>query len=495
MRGLSGVVLLVILGLTMAGCGGQASADVGQPAGGGAGSSGGAPRSEPSGSGPAHVQNWMYACVSSRGACTQADNVGISASWMAAHADWNEVYYDAADDTSSSQLSSAGAKHIIVYLDPNISSYCPVPPGYSLSSNDFPENGTNCSGVIAQYLHVENGGYGHAYEHQANGNRLFDHADGFYNGEAQEPFYIGDPDLQSAFHEASQRDEYATDVFEDDGGGSYNCLFDDADLCGGSYGPAHYAPPLCDFTGGYWCYKYGETAYEWDSAANPQQAYLDDAIALSNASTLPIIGNDGVATDSYDLQWVNSGRVEGVMSEETWTQDSDPSAWIAKADAILTYHSDGKIVVEEDTNPARLMFQIASHWIVYDSTYSVEFLAEQNAASRTAGGNDETFPEQSVVPTEPLVPTPPSNDVTLFEPAPGLFVREFALCYQNGASIGYCAAVVNTTGTSLQVEGLTRAYAHMLVHDNSATWAAGGQALWGSASASIPANDGVILAQ
>lgn len=493
MRRVAAFGSLLLLSLAIAGCAGQASAQVGTY--GANGNSGSGPRTEPSGTGPLHVQNWMYACQSAGATCTQGDNVGISAAWMAGHADWNEVYYSASDDPTSAALARAGAKHIIVYLDPNISAYCPVPAGYSAASDDFPETGANCAGVVAQYLHPENGSYAHAYEHQANGNRLFDHADGFYRGQAQEPFAIGDPDLQAAFHTATQQDPYATDVFEDDSGGSYNCIIDDSLLCSGTYGSAHYAPPPCDYTGGYWCYKYGETAYEWDTAPNPQQAYLDDATALSSASTLPVIGNDGVATDSYDLQWAATSRVEGVMAEQTWTQNADPSAWIARADAILTYHNDGKLVVEEDTNPAQLMFQIASHWIVYDPTYSVEFLAEPNDASRSAGTNDETFPEESVVPSEPLIATSASNDVTVFEAAPGLFVREFGLCYENGETIGYCAAVVNTTGSTLPLTGLTRAYSRALVHDTTATWAAGGEAMWSNAPQTVPANDGLILAQ
>lgn len=493
MRGMSALASTLALAFFLAGCGAQAAAQVGQTSGG----VGTSPRTEPSGSdsGPSHVANWMYACARANDACTQADNVGISPSWMAAHADWNEVYYRAADDGTSSQLAAAGAKHIVVYLDPNISPYCPVPAGYTASSNDFPENGVNCTGVVAQYLHAENGGYGHTYEHQANGDRLIDHADGFYGGEAQEPFYIGDPDLQAAFHAATEQDSYATDVFEDDGGGSYNCIVGDSGLCGGTYGPAHYAPPLCDYTGGYWCFKYGETAYEWDVAPSPQQAYLNDATALTNASALPVIGNDGVATDSYDLQWLEASRVEGAMAENTWTQLSDTAAWSARADAILTYHNDGKVVVEEDTDASRLMFQIASHWIVYNPAYSVEFLAEKNAAARVAGANDETFPEQSVVPADPLVATPPSSDVTVFEAAPGLFVREYGVCYENGQPIGYCAAVVNTTGASVPLTGLTRTYSRVLVHNTSATWAAGGAALWQAAPSAVPANGGLILGE
>ncbi|MGH7736979.1 MAG: hypothetical protein ACREMP_03780 [Candidatus Tyrphobacter sp.] len=444
--------------------------------------------------GPTHVQNWLYACVDANQTCTQPFNVGISATWMASHVDWNEVYYDGSQDGTSVQLAAAGAKHIVAYLDPNIATYCPVPGGYSVASPDFPENGTNCSGVISRFLHSENGSYAHAYQHQGNGDRLFDHADGLYGGQAQEPFFIGDPDLQAAFHAATLADPYATDVFDDDGGGSYNCIADDG-FCSGTYGAAHYAPPACGDGGGYWCYKYGETAIEWDAAPNPQQAYANDAIDLANASSKPVMGNDGVGTDAYDLQWVRDANVEGAMSEHTWISVSNPTAWIERADDIMTYHAMGKFVVEEDGDASRLMFQIASHWIVYDPVYSIEFLAEVNGASQTAGGSDTTFPAQSIVPSNPLVATPPTSDVTVFAVQPGLFVREYATCYQAGAPIGYCAAVVNATGSAMPLSGLTRSYSRALVHNASATWAAGGRPLWGAAPTTIPANSGLILAQ
>jgi hypothetical protein len=448
------------------------------------------------GSGPAHVQNWSYACSDARQTCVERDNAGIPATWMAAHIDWDEVYYEAAADETSSKLAAAGAKHIVVYTDPNISAYCPVPAGYSGASPDFPETGTNCNGQVARFLHAENGSFAHAYQHQRDGNRLFGHADGLYDGQAIEPLFIGDPDVREAFRAVTMQNPYATDVFEDDGGGSYNCIYDGHGDCTGSYGTAEYAPPGCDYTDGYWCYKYGESAYEWDRSANPQQAYANDAVALANSSAHRVIGNDGVGTDAYDLRWLSAQRVEGAMSENAWTQISDTEGWIERADAILTYHRRGKYVVEEDTDASRLMFQIASHWIVYDPAYSIEFLAEVNPAARSAGTNDMTFPEESIVPAQPRLATPSTNDVTAFETAPGVFVREYAVCYQDGTAIGSCAAIVNTNGSTQAIVGLTRRYSKVLVHDADATWAAGGSATWSpNVPQTIDANAGLILAQ
>jgi Concanavalin A-like lectin/glucanases superfamily len=452
--------------------------------------------------GPKHVQNWLYACHVD-GNCVVDNNINLDPGWTAQHVDWNEVYYDAKVDDTAQRLSAAGAKHIVTYVDPNLTPYCPIPTGYSITSNDFPENGANCGSQMGPFLHPVSGSYAHAFQHQSNGNRIFDHPDAS-GTTVMEPLYIGDSDVRNAFTAATSQNPYATDVFEDDAGGSYNCIYDSNGRCdsGATFGGSHYAPPLCDYTGGYWCYKYGETAHEWDTAANPQQAYANDAVALANASALPVIGNNGGFTNSYDLQWLAATQVRGAMMEGVWDGASSTTLWIAAADAILNYHGRSKYVVEYESSDtavatSRLFYQIASHWIVYDPTYSIEALAEINGATTTAGTNDTTFPEESVVPSSPRVATPSNNDVTTFQTSTaGLFVREYATCYQDGTSIGRCAAIVNTNSTSKTITGLSFSYGHALSRNTSTSWAAGGTAQWSTTvPTTIGAKTGVILAQ
>ncbi|HEY0380642.1 MAG TPA: hypothetical protein VGC72_00340 [Candidatus Elarobacter sp.] len=446
---------------------------------------------------PTHVQNWLYACEANQ-TCVSAQNTGISARWMAEHVDWNEVYYRSGDDTTGRHLAAAHAKHIVVYVDPNITPYCPVPRGFGASSVDFPETGENCKGQVASFLHARNGSYAHAYQHQANGFRLWAAEDKLFNGAATEPLYIGDPDVRAAFAAASSQNPYATEVFEDDASGAYNCIYDYGRCdAGASFGRPHYAPPPCTYTGGYWCYRYNETAVEWDRARNPQEAYLSDAIALANASPHGVIGNNGAQTNSYDLQWLAARNVKGAMIERAWQLGEDSDKFVKVANAVLTYHSRGKFVVEEDTDARALMLQIAAHWIVYDPAYSVEALLEVNPAEARTGPNDTTFPEETVVPTSPRVATPSNNDVRTFETRTrGLFVREYAACYQAGTRIGRCAAVVNATAAPKPIAGLAFKYGHVLVRNTSATWAAGGTARWStSVPPAIGANDGVILGQ
>ena len=89
------------------------------------------------------------------------------------------------------------------------------------------------------------------------------------------------------------------------------------------------------------------------------------------------------------------------------------------------------------------------------------------------------WPEEGIVPTEPIqsMGTPSGagcfaaegvmcssgghNDLQV---APGVYRREFGDCYDQGSSIGPCAAIVNTTGATVTVQGgwLSQAYGHQL---------------------------------
>jgi hypothetical protein len=188
--------------------------------------------------------------------------------------------------------------------------------------------------------------------------------------------------------------------------------------------------------------------------------------------------------------------VEGAMWENAWEPTLGTQAWIDKAQAVMLYHALGKYVIEFSTNEKALYYEVASHWIVYDPRYSVEALAEVNPAARSAGGNDTTFPEQEIVPSQPLIPTPADRNVARFETEPGLFVREYAQCYEAGVPIGGCAAIVNTTGEPLPLAGLRQRYGRVLVRNYRATWAAGGVPFWSrGVPAEIGGRDGFIVAR
>lgn len=443
--------------------------------------------------------------------------MNVDLAWMGRHVDWNEVNAKRELIGVSSELAAAGAKHIIVYTDPNIAPYCgpfPVLGGKFLSSLLLPpgvaEDGSNpCShgsDEVAGHLHAERGSYAHAFQHQGNnGNRLYAVAFPDDGGTKYEPFFIGDPDVQAAFAEVTRQNTAATDVFEDDGGGGYNCE-PAYGYCGrdAKYGHTSYAPPTCAHSDyAFWCYYYGETAVEWDrhsSPSNPlgaQQAYANDAVNLTDASSRPVIANSGGHADEYSLVWARRAtRLEGVMLEGAWGSISEPR-WIDNANAALLYHGMHKYVIEYfggDGSAPNILTQLASDWIVYDPAYSVEAIPYNFPSG--SGTEDGTFPEETIVPSAPFVATPASGDVNAFRTSRDVFVREYAVCYQDGAPIGGCAAIVNIGSGAAAIGGLMRPYRHLLVQNTTTSWYRGGTPRWSTAVPnSVAAGTGLILAQ
>ena len=96
-----------------------------------------------------------------------------------------------------------------------------------------------------------------------------------------------------------------------------------------------------------------------------------------------------------------------------------------------------------------------------------------------SGANLAVWPEEGIVPTAPIQSmTAPTGVGCLagqgvtcsngghnnLQVAPGVYRREFGDCYDQGSSIGPCAALVNTTGTpvTIQTSWLSQSYGHEL---------------------------------
>jgi hypothetical protein len=466
--------------------------------------------------GPEHLRNWKYACQRGHD-CVSPRNMNVDVAWMGRHVDWNEVNAKPEAIGISRELAAAGAKHIIVYTDPSIAPYCgpfPILGGKFISSlllpPGIPEDGSDVcsrgSDETAGHLHPQHGSYAHAFQHQGNnGNRLYQVGFPDDAGTKYEPLNIGDPDVQAAFAEVTRQNTAATDVLADDAGGNYNCV-PSYGYCGrdAKYGRTSYAPPTCAHVNpAEWCYYYGETAVEWDRHSTPadplgaQKAYLDDAVKLTEASTRPVITNSGGHADEFSLLFAHRAtRLEGIMLEGVWGSISEPH-WINNANAALLYHGLHKYVIEyfggDGTSP-NIITQFASHWIVYDPVYSVEMIG-YNFPSGT-GSEDGTFPEETIVPSAPLVATPASGDVNAFRTSRNVFVREYAVCYQDGAPIGGCAAIVNIGDGAAPIGTLMRPYRRVLVQNTTTSWFKGGTPRWSTAvPSSVAAGTGLILAQ
>jgi hypothetical protein len=484
---------------------------------------------------PKHLQNWKYACqINSNCATSPGQNLNVPASWMGSNVTWAEVsdndtyVQPSTGETLSAELAGAGVKHVIEYTDPNIAPYCgpfptsngqyPTPspsgtPPAMLLRPGVPEDGTiQCAtglGEEAGQLHTIGGSYAHAFQHQGGttdgGYRLYVVAFPDDAGTKYEPFNIHDPDVQAGFTALSNMNAAATDVMEDDAGAAYNCVPGYYGYCaaGATYGPATYAPPTCSgVQNAYWCYYFGETAVEWDQFAGSgaQQAYEQDAINLTNASSRPVIANNGGFADSYDIgRAQNAGRLEGIMLEGAWGF-FDNIHWINNANAALLYHGMHKYVVElySDTgnpNSENTIGQLASTWIVFDPTYSIEMIAYRHPSS--SGSNlDTTFPEETIFPAQPRVATPSSPNLNAFQSASNanLYIREYAWCDQAGVEIGPCAALVNIGTSAATIPTLSTTYSKVLVQNTTTSWYNGGTPTWStSVPTSVPAGTGVIL--
>jgi hypothetical protein len=96
-------------------------------------------------------------------------------------------------------------------------------------------------------------------------------------------------------------------------------------------------------------------------------------------------------------------------------------------------------------------------WLGYSPGHTIVF---PNLEDNTT--NLAVWPEDAIVPTEPLESmTSSANDVAV---EAGVYVREFAQCYDAGVAIGQCAAVLNATGSAVTVQAswLKQKYTHLL---------------------------------
>ena len=96
-------------------------------------------------------------------------------------------------------------------------------------------------------------------------------------------------------------------------------------------------------------------------------------------------------------------------------------------------------------------------WLGYSPGQTIVFANLEDNTDTLA-----VWPEESIVPTEPVESmTSSASDIAA---APGVYVREFAQCYDAGVAIGQCAAVLNSTASAVTVQAswLKQKYTHIL---------------------------------
>jgi hypothetical protein len=164
----------------------------------------------------------------------------------------------------------------------------------------------------------------------------------------------------------------------------------------------------------------------------------------------------------------NEGCLQSTYQKTETQWQFDENTMLATARAHKLAVCWGRSSVSGDTHPLRLYFA-GSWWLTYDPTYSVAF------ANFASIHDLFVFPEYDIVPTRPL--QSPSSNVTELKSASGVYVREFAQCYQRTVPIGACAAFVNPTGSTLPLPTRAASYPRSLVLDQYNSFD-GGRATW-----------------
>jgi hypothetical protein len=227
------------------------------------------------------------------------------------------------------------------------------------------------------------------------------------------------------------------------------------------------------------------TTQEIQSDAALQASHDAMAAAMTHVNGHPFLQidnglnpNDNLSTPFPLLN--TSTEVEGLVAEGFPMADGTLTSYYGSLLDEMAYvdHTaqDFIVLLSYDTSAsvrARLV-QAATELLVYDGNHLVSW-----SDLETVNADLSVWPEEGIVPTEPLqsMGTPSGagclaaqgvmcssgghNDLQV---APGVYRREFRNCYDQGSSIGPCAAIVNTTGATVTVQGgwLSQAYGHQL---------------------------------
>ncbi len=383
-------------------------------------------------------------------------NTAIPASFMAAHTEF--VDSDIGESDRAEAFKHAGGRYAMAYTDPGTVPYCSPPFG----------PGGRCTGSIGNLNPPES-----AWLHDSHGERIRRFVnDHFQYTEALNP---ASPAAQAAYHAFTEKLlGTAPDVdffLADDSGGPLRGYGDSLD------------------SGAYW--NFNERPVE----LRDDQKFVAGREAMFRSAARPVIVN-GVGPDdmpSYDGAFGRAPNVAGILFEGC-IQDSDTGLHGIAHDK-LRRQSDGLLATIAanryavcmfvgKATPANRIYDLASWWLTYDPRYSVA------APNVDSSDGFTVFPEFAIVPTQPRE-TAHKTIADLRTPA-GLYLRRFGACFQNGAPIGPCAAVVNPTGDAQPFPaGLGGDRRSLILEDRSeytggrATWQHGAPRGLGALSAAI----------
>ena len=474
-------------------------------------------------SGPAHIATWSYYDGSL--------NYAVALSYMLRHVDWVEAR---GDYTYTSQFRGAGGAHAVAYVDPGISYYCNSP--FGPTSQNTPGSCALPSGPLGDpTLSSDDTAWLHGTGSTSNtdasgyaspaGARLHHYQDSHFLW--GEPFNPGSSHVRNAFASATSAITGSQTIdafFMDDSSG-------------------HYSTDEYN-------YLFATTASEYDSLGSSADSqynsdvvgelcYASRPVFFNGPSWNPLDTTNGPTEKADDTRMLQSPCTYGVSLEGEFVgsgrrhnlnQGSLGGTFIPVADQALLAQSLNKFALSLNYTGCTYgstgctydpvgdrMYALGGIWLVYDPRFTIAWngIDTENGDPGmidTDGNPDSMVQEFNIVPTQPYQ-TATGVDITTLQisdghsgpsgsPAGGTFRREFAQCYQNGASIGRCAVVLNPESTQYTSGGVVSMptlshgpYAHALVLDNVPA-DAGGTATWTTTiPTSLQPATAVILAQ
>jgi hypothetical protein len=380
------------------------------------------------------------------------ENKNIPASFMAANYDWTEQAATGEGATFANAFKTAGGAHAVLYAAPN-ARICSG-PGW--------KPGT-CTDVLSPEIDALTGG---AWLHRQGHPNTRAYADGHQRNNP----------LNAQFRTAWI---HSIDVLLSPSTGSPAW----APAAGGAVELDNMNwVNLRTYTGVWGPFTEITSDQQVLEAQRSAIGYTPGAVLLNG------VNYDYPLGGAYDLLMSAVGsNVVGVVNQNAFATSYAPNpphdgymtstapiagAWQNQQNGILDVLARGKydfVWMAGGADARHRLYGLGSFWLSYDPQRSV--LWEDFCTPDGGGDCDSTWADGSVVPTQPLQSA--TNDVEALH-AGGVYRREFALCYQAGAPIGPCAAIVNPSGTSAVLPPLGQNYTKAIVLDSRSAFAGGG---------------------
>jgi hypothetical protein len=239
-----------------------------------------------------------------------------------------------------------------------------------------------------------------------------------------------------------------------------------------------------------------------DASVVAEHGALANALVHENGTPMKIFANGFNPNVAQELSASNhfaGGLCENCVVDEGTLRTGMYAAVLtdmAAADetpgAAFVEYNDGASQAGSGAQIAQRLVTTAVAWLGYSEGHVIVAPNLEDTTSNLA-----VWPEDMLYPTQPLESmTSAASDIAV---STNVWRREFATCYDNGAAIGPCAAIVNGNGAAVTVQSdwLGQAYGHMVTLSGGDTLSGGtislDSAVFTPNVTSIPAGQAVLL--